>query len=142
MWPSLLEIHTHADSHLRTFVVQLLCYSWIYLETTVTCNLYLQQSAASSSLDLCKFHSFIHCISSSVQLLAFPIIALERFFSISTPFDRSVQMKRVTCLNGKVLSGVLSVKGSIRLKRAYPGLFPFFCLFFIRQLTDKYFLIL
>jgi hypothetical protein len=33
--------------------------------------------------------------------MAFPIIALERFFSISAPFDRTTQMRRVSFLNGK-----------------------------------------
>ena len=50
---------------------------------------------------LCQFQSFVHTLSNSVQILAFPVIGMERYFSISHPFDKEKHLKRVRLLNGK-----------------------------------------
>ena len=34
-----------------------------------------------------------------VQVMSFPVIAVERYFSISHPFERELHLKRVTYLN-------------------------------------------
>jgi hypothetical protein len=50
---------------------------------------------------MCHLQSFGHTLADSVQVLAFPVIGLERLFSVIHPFDKDKQLQRVNWLNGK-----------------------------------------
>ena len=54
-----------------------------------------------SNTGFCCVQSFSHSLAQTVQVMCFPVIAVERYFSISNPFEKEKHLKRVTYLNSK-----------------------------------------
>ena len=52
------------------------------------------------SENLCHAQSFCHTLANSVQVLIFPVIGIERWYSIESPFEMTKNLRRVNYLNG------------------------------------------
>ena len=51
---------------------------------------------------ICHVQSFCHTLGYSVQVLMFPVIGIERWHSIKTPFEMTANLQRVRILNGEI----------------------------------------
>ena len=69
-------------------------------EIKVTLDLFCLQPWSEN---FCRIQSFCHTLSNSVQVLIFPVIGIERWYSIESPFETTKNLRRVNYLNGKSL---------------------------------------
>ena len=61
-----------------------------------------------SNTGFCYAQSFSHSLATTVQVMCFPVIAVERYFSISHPFEKEKHLRRVTYLNSESKISFLS----------------------------------
>jgi hypothetical protein len=51
---------------------------------------------------MCHAQTFVHVVVYSVQMLSFPVIGVERYFSIRHPLERQAHLRRVNGLIGQL----------------------------------------